>query len=504
MLVYGTFAVADCHVWLGPEPGPLALVGSTGWDGALWISWRGDEAEVVFVVRAALAGSGSTTLRRIRVRAGGERVFRLALDGLRASDPIVIDGGIDSNTGMFGKVTTRPKRDEGRFLLDSAGNGLFQDSWLLAGADARSVASGFAALEPLVPSTPYGVATGWSGAEPGTRGGIEVRVIDSAGRIVAGAPVICRAALGGFTETTWTGVDGIARCSRAAGGATLVTVGAQHGQFPLVTQHFEMVENVSRTIDVVLPSSPLARVRLVGAKGEARAGWLVELRDDAGSTLGRGVLDSEGRAVLPIPNGAPAKLLARADATGPAVVVEPALIAREAEQVLTAAFDPHVRTLRVVVRGANSPNAVVRVTRVDSGDALDAAPADDVEPGEEGAHVFRVRGLSHGFYRVAVGSPARGWIDAGEHEMTGGRGAEVVRVDLEDPARLEIVHGDADRLRVLGKRAGMRVISPDVFGGNGQKLTAAPGEFELLVERARTAPTLRSVALEPGSTVRVE
>jgi len=497
-------AVEDCHVWLGPAPGPLALVGSTGWDGALRLVWRGDEAEVEFVVRAALAGSGSTPLRRVRVRAGPERVVRLVLDGGRDATPIELDGGVDSTSGMFGKPTTRPKRDEGRFWLDSAGNGLFRDLWLLAGPPAPNVASGFAALEPLVPSTPYGVGADSPGEDSGARGELEVRVIDSAGRIVAGAPVTFRSALGRYTVMTGTGVDGIARCARANGGAALVTVGAPNTQFPLVTVHFEMAEGANRTIEVVLPSSPTARVRLVGAKGEPRAGWLVELRDDDGSTLGLGVLDSEGRAILPIPNGVPAKLLARADATGPAVVVEHALIARETEQVLTAAFDPHARTLRVSVRGASSPDAVVRVTRVDSGDALDAAPADDVEPGEEGARVFRVRGLSQGLYRVAVGSPSRGWIEAGVYEMTSGRGAEVVSVDLEDPARLDIANGAAQLVRVIGRRAGMRVVSADVHGGEGEALTAAPGRFELLVERPGTPATTRPVEISPGSTLRVE
>lgn len=158
--------------------------------------------------------------------------------------------------------------------------------------------------------------------------------------------------------------------------------------------------------------------------------------------------------------------------------------------MLTAAFDPHVRTLRVVVRGAGVPNAVVRVTRVDSGDALDAAPADEVEPGEEGALAFRVRGLSHGVYRVAVGTATRGWIDAGLHEITGGRGAEVVQVDLASTAR-RIANGRADRLRLVGRRAGMRIASPDVAAAEGAGLTAAPGEFDLLVVRPDASPTLR-------------
>ncbi|MCY2961017.1 MAG: sigma-70 family RNA polymerase sigma factor [Planctomycetota bacterium] len=493
-------AVADCRVWLGPEPGPLALVGSTGWDGALRLTWRGDEAEVAFVVRAARAGSGSTPLRRVRVRAGSERVVRLALDGARGADgevPVLGDLPLVSNM-----VSPRPRRDEGRFLLDSAGNGLFQDPWLLVGPEAASAAPSFAALEPIVPATPFGVAAGWSADGP--RAGIEVRVVDGAGRPVVQAPVVFRAAVGGYTEITATGANGIATTAAAPPGATLVTVGAPGTQFPAVTRRFETTPGATRTVEILQPFAESARIRLVGAKGEARAGWLYELRDDDGSTLARGQFDGEGRAVVPIPGGSPVRFLARADATGPAVVVDPALIARGVEQTIFAAFDPHVRSLRVVVRGAGVSNAVVRVTRVDSGDALDAAPVDDVEPGEEGALAFRVRGLSNGSYRVAVGSPTRGWFDGGEHEITGGRGAEVVYVELDAAARLEIANGDATRLRLVGHRAGMRIVSPDVLAAEGQKLPAAPGEFDLLVERPQRAPTLRPQKLEPGSTARVE
>lgn len=496
-------AVAGCHVWLGPEPGPLALVGATGWDGALRLAWRGEENEVTFVVRAGLDGSGSTPLRRIRVRAGGERVVRLALDGGRSSSSLQVDGGVDATSGIFGRISGRPKRDEGRFLLDPAGNGVFQDSWLLAGVEATTVATSHAALTPIVPATPHGVGAGWPA--DGAQTIVEVRVIDAAGRAVLNAPVVFRTALGGSTEVAWTGLNGVVSCNAAPTGDALVSVGARGTRFPLVVQHFEGAAGARRTIEVVLPNSPTARIRLLGAKAEPRAGWLYELRDDTGSTIGRGTLDAEGRAVVPIPNDVPVKLLARADATGPAVVVDSALMSREAEQVLTAAFDPHVRTLRVVVRGADEPNVVVRVTRTDSGDALDAAPADDVELGEEGAHVFRVRGLSHGIYRVAVGSPTRGWIDAGEHEITDGRGSSVVRVDVPASARLEIANGAAERLRVIGHRAGMRIVSPDVQGADGQRLTAAPGDLRLLVQRdAMSATTVRPVKLEPGATSRVE
>lgn len=493
-------AVAECRVWLGPEPGPLALVGTTGWDGALRLAWRGEDPEIVLVVRAARAGSGSTPLRRVRVRSGAERVVRLALDGARAIEgevPVVSDLPLLGN--LF---SPRPRRDEGRFLLDSAGNGVFQDPWLLVGPEAAGVAPGATALEPIVPGTPYGVGAGWSASGP--RAGIEVRVVDGAGRPVVQAPVVFRTAVGGYHEVTWTGANGVAIAASAPPGPALVTVGAPGTLFPLATRRFEALADVTHTVEVVLPVDESARIRLVGARGEARAGWLYELRDDEGSTLGRGQFDVEGRAVVPIPGGAPVRLLARADATGPAVVVEPALIARGVEQVLTATFEPHVRSLRILVRGEVVSNAVVRVTRADSGDALDAAPAEDVEPGEEGALAYRVRGLSHGWYRVAVGSPTRGWIDGGLHEITGGRGAEVVSVDLEAAARLEIAHGDAPRLRLLGHRSGMRIASPDVAASEGRVLTAAPGEYDLLVERPHTPPSLRTLKLEPGSTARVE
>jgi len=493
-------AVADCRVWLGPEPGPLALVGTTGWDGALRLAWRGDEPEVTLVVRAARAGSGSTPLRRVRMRSGSERVVRLALDGARAIEG---EAPVASDLPVVGSLfSPRPRRDEGRFLLDSAGNGVFQDPWLLVGRESASAASGAAALEPIVPATPYGVAAGWSADGP--RAGIEVRVVDGAGRAVVNAPVVFRGAVGSYNEVAWSGADGVARCTQMPPGSALVTVGAPGTQFPLASRRFEAAPNATRTVDVVLAVDESARIRLVDAKGEPRSAWLYELRDDDGSTLGRGALDQEGRAAVPIPGGAPLRLFARADATGPAVLVEPALIARAAEQVLTAAFDPHVRSLRVVVRGEDVSSAVVRVTREDSGDALDAAPADDVEPGEEGALAYRVRGLSNGWYRVAVGSPTRGWVDAGLHEITGGRGAEVVFVDLSAGASLEVANGAAPRLRMLGRRAGMRIASPDVLGGEGRKLPAAPGAFDLLVQRADSAPTVRPMKLEPGATARVE
>ncbi len=489
-------ALAGCRVWLGPEPGPLALVGSTAWDGALRLAWRGDEPEVTLVVRAARAGFGSTPLRRVRVRADGPAVVRLALDGTRAEEGgVPVLGDLPLLGTMF---SPRPRRDEGRFLLDAAGNGVFEDPWLLVGPEPAAIASGIAGLAAIEPRTEPAPAEG------GARCAVEVRALDARGRAVPNALVSLSAAEGAYREDVSTGPTGVAHYLAVPPGPVLVAASGPGRPIAIASQRLELAAGARRSIDLVLPAESEARVRLVDAKGEPRAGWLVEMRDDAGSTIGRAVLDAEGRASLPVPNGGPVLLLARADATGPGVVVERALAPQGFEQVLTAAFDPHVRTLRVVVRGADVPNAVVRVTRVDSGDALDAAPADEVEPGEEGALAFRVRGLSHGVYRVAVGTATRGWIDAGLHEITGGRGAEIVQVDLASTALLEIANGRVDRLRLLGRRAGMRIVSPDVTAAEGAGLTAAPGEFDLLVERPQSAPTVRPVKLEPGAAVRVE
>jgi RNA polymerase sigma-70 factor (ECF subfamily) len=493
-------AVANCRVWLGPEPGPLALVGATSWDGALRLAWRGDEPAVVLIVRAALAGSGSTPLRRVRVHAGGERVVRIALDGMRASElDVPVIGELPLVGSMF---SPRPRRDEGQFLLDSAGNGLFRDPWLASGLGAPDLESGPAALAVIEPSKPSGSSEGVpSSAGHST---LTVRVVDGAGRPVEFATVTLSTARDAYRSELISDADGISVHRGAPSGAARVTVGRPRTRFPAATQRVDLSDSAARAIEIVLPDDPLARIRLLDTRGGARAGWLFELRDESGSTRARGEFDVDGRATVPIPDGIPARLLARADATGPGVVVESALIARDAEQVFKPSFEPHMKSLRVVVRGADSANVVVRVTRVDSGDALDAAPVDDLEPGEEGGRAFRVRGLSNGSYHVAAGSPQRGWLDGGEHEITGGRGALVVFVALDAAASLEIAHGEADRVRLLGHRAGMRIVSPDVRGAEGTRIAVAPGSFELFVERAVTPPTLRPIQLAPGTNVRVE
>ncbi len=498
-------AVQECRVWLGPEPGPLALVGSTAWDGVLRLAWRGDEPEVALVVRAALAGSGSTPLRRVLVRADGERMVRLLLDGPSANENgVPLLGDLPAVGQNF---TPRPRRDEGRLLLDSAGNALFEDPWLVRGVEVSTHASGFAALTLIEPKMSYelGAADAMNPDAPTSR--VDVRVVDTAGRPVAGAMVSLSTGttLGSFTNVTYTDAFGVASTPRAPVGPARVTVAAPFTPYPIAWQRFDTQAGTQRTIEVVLPSDPIARVRLVDGDGKARADWLVELRDQSGSSVGRATTDGEGRAAIAIPGDAPVRLLARADATGPGVVVEPELLARSQEQTIVAAFAPHVRSLRVVVHGEGVANSVVRVMRVDSGDALDAAPAGDVEDADgPNSHPFRARGLSHGRYRVSVGSPQRGWLDAGEVDITGGRGSEVVHVHLAAPARIEVANGDAERLRLLGRRAGMRITSVDVRCDEGKAVTAAPGALELLVERPEMPPTLRSVQLTPGATTRVE
>ncbi len=491
-------AVAGCRVWLGPEPGPLALVGSTDWDGALHIAWRGDDPEAQFVVRAARAGSGSTPLRRVRVRADVPQVVRLLLDSSRVPE---VEVPVRSGMPIVGtNFSSRPQRDEGRFLQDSAENGVFLDPWLLAGSEATKASNAFAVLAPLEPLVR---ADAGDANEP--RPGLEVRVTDEAGRPVERAGVLVDTARGALHQLAYTGADGIVVWPDVPAGPAVVTIAAPNTPFPVVQRRIDRAASGPRSFDIVLPSVPTARVRLVDAKGAARAGWLIELRDAFGSSIGRGVLDAEGRATLAIPGNAPAQLLARADATGPGVLIEPELLPLGFEQVLTAAFDPHVRSLRVVVHGEDLADVMVRVMRVDSGDAIDAAPVAEFEPGDGAdAAAFRARGLSHGTYRIAVGSPQRGWLDAGVSEITGGRGSEVLHVDLGAPSALEIASSDADRVRLLGHRAGMRITSIDARAAKGEKLRAAPGALELLIERAEMQPTLRSVQLTPGATTQVQ
>jgi len=490
-------ATAGCRVWLGPEPGPLALVGNTDWDGALRLRWRGDEPEVALVVRAARAGLGSTPLRRVRVRAGSPQVVKLGLDGARAAEgDVPVLGDLPIVGAAF---SGRPRRDLARFLSDSAGNGVFEDPWLFVGGDEPSVAAGLAALTPFAE-----IGRGRTLGSEAARAGLEVRVLDADGRPVPRALVSFSAAEGGFREDHSTGPSGIAHALAIPPGSVLVVASASEAAGPFVTRRLEVEANARLTLDLALPRVPWARIRLVDGDGAPRAGWLVELRDESGSTLARAQLDAEGRATLPIESGGPVALLARADATGAGVVIESALLAHDFEQVLAATFAPHERSLRVVVRGEGSAAAVVRVARVDSGEALDAAPTDDPELEGAGRHAFRARGLSRGLHRVQVGAPTRGWIDAGVVEISGGRGSEVVEVELGDCAKLKITNGDVARLRLTGHRAGMRIASPDVRAQDGGSLSAAPGSYELLVWRRELVGTLRTIDLAPGLEARVE
>ncbi len=490
--------LAVCDVWIGPDPGPLGKVGTTEWDGALRLAWRGDDEEVLLVVRAARVDYGSTPLRRMRVRAGAPRVVRIGIDGGTVAE---VEGSVPvlEKIPVIGRsFSSRPRRAGGRFLLDAAGNGVFEDPWLLA-ASSAAVDAAVEVASPVV----SGAATS-PFASDAPRCWIEVRTLDADGRPVPNAYVSISAAEGGWREDVATGPTGIAHYAGAPPGPVLVTANAPGRAHPLAATRLTLEPGVRRTIDLTLPREPVARIRVLDAAGEPRGGWLVELRDDAGSTIGRSVLDQQGRALLPVPGGGPTSLFVRADATGPGAVLDASLIAHPMEQVFTASSEPHVKSLRVVVRGLDSPDCVVRVVRLDSGDGMDAAAAEDQEPEGSGSFAFRARGLPAGDYRVLVGAAARSWHDAGVVHVSEGRGPEVVRVTLEDAAQLELANGDEAQVRARSSRSGFLLISPEARIARGTGLRAAPGTIELVVARPDESATVRPLDLGAGATTRIE
>ncbi|MBL8863804.1 MAG: sigma-70 family RNA polymerase sigma factor [Planctomycetes bacterium] len=490
-------ALAGCGVWLGPAPGPLAFVGETAWDGALRLTWRGHEPEVALVVRAGRAGFGSTALRRVQLSAAGAQVVRLGLDSTPALDvdqpPSVLLPAAGAALGA------RPRRDEGRFLLDGAGNGVFEDPWLLGGPEPERAAVGHAALTPIEARTSGAPLDGEA-----PRAWLEVRALDAQGRPIPHALISFSAAEGAYREDVATGPAGVVHALAVPPGSVLVAVSAPGAPAVVARQRLEVEPGARLTLDLALPRERSAHLRLVDADGSPRAGWHVEARDGTGSTLARARLDAQGRGSLPLGEGQQVALLARADPTGTGVVVDPALLAHDFEQVYTASFAPHERTLRVLVRGPGTAEAVVRVARDDSGEALDAAPVADEEAEASGVRAFRARGLSRGLHRVLVGAAWHGWTDAGLIELKSGRGPETIEVALPPAARLTMQTGDAQRVRLVGRRSGMNVVSPDARCAEGRELRAAPGSWDLLVEREHGATRLRRVELRSGVVTRVE
>jgi RNA polymerase sigma-70 factor (ECF subfamily) len=490
--------LAACDVWLGPDPGPLGKVGTTEWDGALHLAWRGDEPDVELVVRVARVDHGSSPLRKVHVRAGAPRAVRIGIDGGNANE---VEGAVPvlERVPIIGRnFSSRPRRAGGRFLLDAAGNGLFEDPWLLAGSPALDAASEVAS--PVVSQAPAGAPF----PADAPRAWLEVRTLDAEGKPVPHAYVTLSAAEGGFREDVATGPSGVTHFPGAPPGDVLVAANAPGRGHPLASMRLTLEPGARRTIDLTLPREPIARVRVVDPHGDARAGWLVELRDDTGSTIGRTVLSAEGRATMAVPNATAAHLFVRADATGPAALLEANLAGHPAEQTFTASSEPRVKSLRVVVRGGDAADCVVRIVRQDSGDGMDAAAADDQEPEGSGTFAFRARGLPAGDYRVLVGSAARGWLDAGVVHVAEGRGPEIVRVELDEPAQLELAGSREATVSLRSTRAGFPLTSPDVPLLAGARMRAAPGAAELVLKRPDSVATVRSLDLQAGQTTRVE
>jgi hypothetical protein len=408
--------LAQCDVWIGADTGTLAPAGRTGWDGRLRLAWRGFEPERALVVRAGRAQRGSTALRRVRVRAGGPVSVRVALE--RAPPGEAEPTTLASLPVLSFLDSGRPVRAQAQFGLDAGGNGVFLEPWQPAPARPLTSALVVDPLDGLAPDEESG------------GGMLELRALDEQGRPLEHAWFSVCSPVGGYREDIDSGPSGATFALGLHAGTLLVSASRPGIPHPLAVQRIELGPRERRALTLTLPREPLALVRLAAPDGVARADWVYELRDARGSTVGRGAFDVQGRGAIPLGDGGACTLLARQGALGPAVVVAEGLYAASREQVFAAPPEPRTRTLLVLVRGERAESCIVRVERLDSGDALHAPSAAAEEQPGEGAHAFRARGLPSGTYRVRVATPAGAWIDGGRVELGPGRGPERVLVEL--------------------------------------------------------------------------
>jgi hypothetical protein len=178
-----------------------------------------------------------------------------------------------------------------------------------------------------------------------------------------------------------------------------------------------------RVLDVICPSIPLARARLVDEKGAPLADWYVEARDGDDAFVDRAVTDAEGRFVLAMPGGGPVKLLTRraSDRGMPKAVLTDRLFAASEEVVLVLDGDLAPASIAIELTGDDAwplRAAEVRLWRNDSNEGVRMAlrPNDPENPANSKPRViFEATGLLRGTFVHARDRRAR--LRLARHEL---------------------------------------------------------------------------------------
>jgi RNA polymerase sigma-70 factor (ECF subfamily) len=472
--------LADVEVLAGPDTACLNRLGTSAWNGELHCSWRGFER--AFDAVLLLRGPGTTALRRVRFVAGVPQKLAIGMEVTDARLVLDMDAarsdhisardavGRDAESMVFSfETSSRSRPAAPDFALDAAGNGVFTDPGLLVRA-----------MKPKPPQT----ETTQEGMEPGVlRLNIELAERSGSwGRL---------AFSGGVDDTAGTArLTGIVRdergrplahalvttlCPRADGRRETKTDDAGHfelaglpsgpieilaggGAHAIAHERIELAPAEERTFDPNLADLPVAKARLVDERGEPLAGWYIEAREAGspggsggfGGFIGRATSDDAGRFHVALPNGGPARLLARpGDAQG-----EPKLVASERFVVAPEERDVVVRgrveraklTLEIApIEGVDVRQAEVRIWRLDSDEGACLVRHASEEDGSAHAAVgrerFEMSGLLPGIHAIDVlvpGAPVRRIASV---SIAPGRDLDLGVIALDAPVRLSVSSG---------------------------------------------------------------
>jgi hypothetical protein len=345
-------------------------------------------------------------------------------------------------------------------------------------------------------------AGGGEDAQPSAR--IEGHVYGEDGRPCAGCPVVWGEQVDRPSQRAETDERGAFRFEGVAAGALELRAGGGDGGLRRVS--ISTRRDQTTAIDLHLQREATVRGRAVDAAGKPLAGWRVEWAGTQVPWFDACTVAGDGSFVLPnLPGGAGQLLLSRGDGSDKLPVLQVSGVLPDSGPV-ELRFDAGSSngTLQIepaLPDGLERGAVEVRVFQDDTGRGTSLRKAKD-------GNQFTLGGLAAGWYRLELGGPGFGWLDAGRHWVDGRSVVDLgrVRMPRAGALRLHAAAGsdsDGAAVEIYQRRADCDVRIDDPASRTDEPLPLPASEYFALWRAATGELRCTAFAVEAGCEVEV-
>ena len=523
-------------VRIGLELQRLATLGTTGWNGELHATWRGFEPSLDLVLE--ISGSSSSPLRKVHLAAGQAETIFVAVD-VRSGNFLRAMSG---TKGELRLSAERAKSAQGlsalgyggtswnfpgvpTFAKDEAGNGMFQDPWIVNAKEERSktaVTLGGGRIDEIRMKESRAVVGRFSATKQQTTAPVipDAAQLDGIVRDEHGDP------LPGVLVTTLTESDGgswetttdvFGRFSYAVPhGRAIVLAGG--GDRAIPRQDIELAANETRALDIQCVKLEMTHVRLLDEEKHPLVGWRVEGRQtNADQYLtGRGDTDESGIATLFLPERPHGRVFLRpgSESVSPKMKIDAPIVGRasDGDIVLRASVSPGQIDLSLQTEQYAPVEA--RLWRADSkeGMRMPLIVMAAQEQDRDHKNLLRATNLLPGEYEIEFGARGVPWRKIGPFYLQPGQALDAGTYTLESPAQVKISGASDQGLPIVTVRALVNGLWLEGQTASKQGLadvSLMTGEWTLSVgtmDKSGTKSLLgpRKLKAESGRTVELE